>query len=191
MSNLKIYKVILVLIFSSLIFNTIHAEERNKELDSLFDQLKTDDYTIALKTEKKIWKIWLTHPLNDRKGLRLTDMLAQGELLITKKDFNKAIDIFSLIISIDSNWAEAWNKRATVLYLSGRYEDSIKDIKKVLQLEPRHFGALSGFSLNQIELKNYKAALKSYQEVQKIYPTMDSPKKMVPVLKELINGEKI
>ena len=47
MSNLKIYKVILVLIFSSLIFNTIHAEERNKELDSLFDQLKTDDYTIA------------------------------------------------------------------------------------------------------------------------------------------------
>lgn len=191
MSSLKIYKVILVLIISLLLFNNINAKERNKELDSLFTQLKTDDYIIALKTEKKIWKIWSTHPSNDRKGLRLTDMLAQGDLLITKKDFNKAIDIFSLIISIDSKWAEAWNKRASVLYLSGRYEDSIKDIEKVLQLEPRHFGALSGFGLNQIELKNYKAALKIYQEVQNIYPAMDAPKKMIPVLKELISGEKI
>ena len=185
-------KIIFIVIISSLLFfNNTNAEEKNNELDSLFTQLKTDDYIIALKIEKKIWKIWSTHPSNDRKGFRLTDMLAQGDLLITEKDFNKAIDIFSLIISIDSNWAEAWNKRATVLYLSGRYEDSIKDIEKVLQLEPRHFGALSGFSLNQIELKNYKAALKSYQEVQKIYPSMDTPKKMIPILKELISGQKI
>ena len=185
-------KIIFIVIISSLLFfNNTNAEEKNNELDSLFTQLKTDDYIIALKIEKKIWKIWSTHPSNDRKGFRLTDMLAQGDLLITEKNFNKAIDIFSLIISIDSNWAEAWNKRATVLYLSGRYEDSIKDIKKVLQIEPRHFGALSGFGLNQIELKNYKAALKSYQEVQKIYPSMDTPKKMIPILKELISGQKI
>ena len=184
-------KIIFIVIISYLLFNSTNAEEKNNELDSLFTQLKTDDYIIALKIEKKIWKIWSTHPSNDRKGFRLTDMLAQGDLLITEKNFNKAIDIFSLIISIDSNWAEAWNKRATVLYLSGRYEDSIKDIKKVLQIEPRHFGALSGFGLNQIELKNYKAALKSYQEVQKIYPSMDTPKKMIPILKELISGQKI
>ena len=185
-------KIIFIVIISSLLFfNNTNAKEKNNELDSLFTQLKTDDYIIALKIEKKIWKIWSTHPSNDRKGFRLTDMLAQGDLLITEKNFNKAIDIFSLIISIDSNWAEAWNKRATVLYLSGRYEDSIKDIKKVLQIEPRHFGALSGFGLNQIELKNYKAALKSYQEVQKIYPSMDTPKKMIPILKELISGQKI
>ena len=184
-------KIIFIVIISSLFFCNINAEERNNELDSLFTQLKTDDYIIALKTEKKIWKIWSTHPSNDRKGSRLTDMLAQGDLLITKKDFNKAIDIFSLIISIDSNWAEAWNKRATVLYLSGRYEDSVKDIEKVLQLEPRHFGALSVFGLNQIELKKYKTALKSYQELQKIYPTMKTAKKMILIIKELISGQKI
>ena len=185
-------KIIFIVIISSLLFfNNTNAEEKNNELDSLFTQLKTDDYIIASKTEKKIWKIWSTHPSNDRKGFRLTDMLAQGDLLITKKDFNKAIDIFSLIISIDSNWAEAWNKRATVLYLSGRYEDSIKDIKKVLQIEPRHFGALSGFGLNQIEFKKYKAALKSYQELQNIYPTMKTAKKMILILKELISGQNI
>jgi tetratricopeptide (TPR) repeat protein len=184
-------KIIFIVIISSLFFCNINAEATNKKLNSLFTQLKTNDQIIALKTEKKIWKIWSTHPSKDRKGFRLTDMLAQGDLLISKKEFNKAIDIFSLIISIDSNWAEAWNKRATVLYLSGRYEDSIKDIEKVLQLEPRHFGALSGFGLNQIELKNYKVALKSYQEAQKIYPTMEAPKKMIPMLKELISGQKI
>lgn len=184
-------KIIFIVIINYLFFYNINAEEKNKELDTLFTQLKTNDYILALKTEKKIWKIWSTHPSNDRKGFRLTDMLAQGDNLISEKEFSKAIDIFSLIISIDSNWAEAWNKRATVLYLSGRYEDSIKDIEKVLQLEPRHFGALSGFGLNQIELKNYKAALKSYQEVQKIYPTMEAAKKMIPILKELISGQKI
>lgn len=184
-------KIIFIVIISSFFFCNINAEEKNKKLNNLFTQLKTNDYIMALKTENKIWKIWSTHPSNDRKGIRLTEMLAQGDLLISKKEFNNAIDIFSLIISIDSNWAEAWNKRATVLYLSGRYADSIKDIEKVLQLEPRHFGALSGFGLNQIKLKNYKSALQSYQEAQKIYPTMEAPKKMIPVLKELINGQKI
>jgi len=70
-----------------------------------------------------------------------------------KKDLNEAIKMFSLIISIDSNWAEAWNKRATALYLYGRYDESISDIKKVLKIEPRHFGAIIGLSLNNIELK--------------------------------------
>jgi tetratricopeptide (TPR) repeat protein len=187
----QIKTAILIVIINFFLFNNIYAEEKNIELDSLFNQLKTNDLIIALKTEKKIWKIWSTYSANDRKGHRLTDMLAQGDILIREKNFSKAIDIFSLIISIDSNWAEAWSKRATVLYLSGRYEDSIKDIEKVLQLEPRHFGALSVFGLNQVELKNYKAALRSYQEAQKIYPTMKVTKKMILMLKELIDGQKI
>ena len=84
----------------SLLDRGLLSLEKNKELDTLFTQLKTNDYILALKTEKKIWKIWSTHPSNDRKGFRLTDMLAQGDNLISEKEFSKAIDIFSLIISI-------------------------------------------------------------------------------------------
>ena len=109
--------------------------------------------------------------------------------MMVKKNLNEAIQIFSLIISVDPNWAEAWNKRATALYLSGKYEDSINDIKKVLQLEPRHFGAISGLGLNQIELKNYRKALKSFKKALKIYPTMQSAKKMVSFLNDLIKGQ--
>ncbi len=63
-------KIIFIVIINSLFFCNINAEEKNKELDALFTQLKTNDHIIALKTEKKIWKIWSTHPSNDRKGFR-------------------------------------------------------------------------------------------------------------------------
>ena len=183
-------KIVFIIVLNLVIFNNIFAEERNLELNDLFTQLQTKNSSIALKIEKKIWKIWSTHPSNDRKGYRLTDILAQGDLMIVKKDLIGAIEIFSLIISIDPDWPEAWNKRATALYLSGRYSDSIKDIKEVLRLEARHFGAISGLALNQIELKKYEDALKSYQQAQKIYPEMEAAKKMIPKLKELIKGLK-
>ena len=64
-----------------------------------------------------------------------------------------------------------------------------KDINEVLKLEKRHFGALSGQGLVQTELKNYEKAINSYKEVQKIYPSMQAPKIMIPRLKELIKGE--
>ena len=110
---------------------------------------------------------------------------------MTQHKLNKAYETFSKVISLDPNWAEGWNKRATVLYILGRYEESQEDINEVLKLEKRHFGALSGQGLVQIELKNYERAINSYKEVQKIYPSMQSSKIMIPQLKELIKSESI
>jgi len=108
---------------------------------------------------------------------------------MARKELNRAYEIFSQIILVDPNWSEAWNKRATVLYLLGRYQQSQRDIDVVLNLEKRHFGALSGQGLVQIELKNYEKAINSYKEVQKIYPSMQAPKVMIPRLKELVKGQ--
>ena len=105
---------------------------------------------------------------------------------MARKELNRAYEIFSQIILVDPNWSEAWNKRATVLYLLGRYKQSQKDIDEVLKLEKRHFGALSGQGLVQTELKNYEKAINSYKEEQRIYPSMQAPKIMIPRLKELI-----
>ena len=110
---------------------------------------------------------------------------------LNQKELNRAYEIFSQIILVDPNWSEAWNKRATVLYLLGSYERSQKDIDEVLKLEKRHFGALSGQGLVQTELKNYEKAINSYKEVQKIYPSMQSPKVMIPRLRELIQGQSV
>ena len=184
-------KLLGILVLGLLFFSNANAEERENELNNLFKQLKNSEATKAIEIENQIWKIWSIHPSSDRRGYRLTELLAQGSFLMANKELNKAYEIFSQIILVDPNWSEAWNKRATVLYLLGRYQQSQKDIDEVLKLEKRHFGALSGQGLVQTELKNYEKAINSYKEVQKIYPSMQAPKVMIPRLKELIKDQSI
>ena len=181
-------KLLGILVLGLLFFSNANSEERELELNKLFNQLKNNsDASMAFEVEMKIWNIWSTHPSQEN----LTQLLANGSNLMTQHKLNKAYETFSKVISLDSNWAESWNKRATVLYMLGRYEESQEDINEVLKLEKRHFGALSGQGLVQIELKNYERAINSYKEVQKIYPSMMSPKIMIPQLKELIKSESI
>ena len=185
-------KLLSILILSLLFFSNVNSEERDLELNKLFNQLKNNsNASMAFEIEKKIWKIWSIHPSKDRRGYRLTELLAQGSFLMSEQELNRAYGIFSQIILVDPNWSEAWNKRATVLYMLGRYQESQEDIDVVLKLEKRHFGALSGQGLVQTELKNYERAINSYKEVQKIYPSMQAPKVMIPHLKELIKGQSI
>tara|TARA_B110000014_G_scaffold210115_1_gene161852 strand:- start:43 stop:603 length:561 start_codon:yes stop_codon:yes gene_type:complete len=184
-------KFVQIIILSLLFFSNASAEERESELNNLFKQLKNSETTKAIEIEKKIWKIWSTHPSSDREGYRLTELLAHGSFLMTQKELRKAYGVFSQIILVDPSWSEAWNKRATVLYMLGRYEQSQIDIDQVLKLEKRHFGALSGQGLVQTELRNYEKAINSYKEVQKIYPSMQAPKVMIPHLKKLIKNQEI
>ena len=107
------------------------------------------------------------------------------------RELSKAYEVFTKVITAESDWAEAWNKRATVLYLMKQYESSLADIEITLFLEPRHFGALSGQALNYIELNLYEKAIESYKAAQKIYPLLDSAKKMIPELQVLINDQSI
>ena len=106
-------------------------------------------------------------------------------------NLDDAIRDFTKVIELDPNWAEAWNKRATVLYLLGEFRKSQNDIDKVLELEERHFGALAGQGLVNIQLKNYEKAIKSYQKALEIYPSMRSPEIMIKEIEALIKQELI
>ena len=164
----------------------------SNELEKLFSQLKnTKTLSSAQIVENKIQKIWSIHPSDDRRGFRLTELLNQGSVLINRGELNKAYKLFTKIIAAESDWSEAWNKRATVLYLMNQYQSSLDDIKITLALEPRHFGALSGQALNYIELKEYEKAIQSYKVAQKIYPLLDSAEKMIPELQDLLNDQAI
>jgi len=185
-------KLLGIAVLGLLFFSNVSAENRKSELDKLFFQLKNSkNLSSAQIVEKKIWEIWLIHPSDDRRGFRLTELLTQGSHLMNLGELNKAYKLFTTIIATEPDWSEAWNKRATVLYLMNRYQSSLDDIKITLTLEPRHFGALSGQALNYIELKQYEKAIESYKAAQKIYPTLDSAKKMIPELQELINDQAI
>ena len=182
---MKKFLIIFLIFFFNL--NSLFADDRVKELNKLFKDLKTMNYSVASKIEQEIWKIWSTHPNNKK----LTKLLAEGSNLVNNTKYNQAIDIFSQAINLDPSWAEAWNKRATVFYLSGDFEKSQKDIDKVLELEERHFGALAGQGLVNIQLKNYNKAIKSYEKAKEIYPTMKSPDMMINQIKELIKKQSI
>ena len=177
--------LLLVLILSSL--NFLNANERDSQLNKLFNELKINNIALVYGTEQKIWEIWSTHPTDEN----LTLELLKGSNLMQGDTISESIKIFSKLIERDPNWAEAWNKRATALYLIGDYEGSQKDIDRVLELENRHFGALAGQGLVNIKLENYEKAIESYKRAQEIYPAMQSPKIMIEQIEQLIKQQLI
>ena len=182
---MKRFKIIIIL--SLFLTFSVKADEQQKQLEKLFNDLKINNFSLASGVEKKIWKIWSTHP----NSKDLTMMLTIGSDHINNQKLEKAIEIFSDVIDLDPSWAEAWNKRATVYYMIGEFEKSQADINKVLELESRHFGALAGQGLVNIELENYEKAIKSYQQAQEIYPSMQSPKIMIEKIKKLIKKQSV
>ena len=183
---MKYLNYTLIILFVLNITN-LEANDKNKKLDKLFNDLKFKNATLSYEIEQKIWELWNTHP-SDKN---LTTMLAEGSNLVNKQKFDQAIVVFSKVIDLDPKWAEAWNKRATVLYMVGEFQKSQDDIDKVLELEERHFGALAGQGLVNIQLENYDKAIMSYKKAQQIYPKMKSPKIMIKQIEELIRSQSI
>jgi tetratricopeptide (TPR) repeat protein len=183
---MKLIKYIFLVLFL-INFSNLNADERDIKLNELFNELKINNSSLTFETEQKIWKIWSTHPSNQK----LTDRLSEGSAFVRNKQLLKAVKIYTNIINQDPNWAEAWNKRATVLYMMGDYQGSQNDIDKVLKLEDRHFGALAGQGLVNIKLENYEKSIKSYKRAKEIYPTMQSPSIMIKQIEELIKQQLI
>ena len=159
----------------------------SSELDNLFLKLKlSDNAVLARNYESKIWEIWLTSGSSDASNNQMQiglKLMENGQLVHAQKVFEE--------ISIkDPNWAESYNKIATIKFLKGDYSGSINDIQKTLKLEPRHFGAISGLVQINIILKNYEQALKNLEYVLKIHPNIGI-KKLRPYLKKLLKKSSI
>ena len=180
----KIFFVVLFCLLSK--FSSL-ANDRDIRLEQLFNELKINKSKQAYEIEQEIWAIWSSHPTDQK----LTERLEEGSQLVRDQKYIKAKNVFSEVIKLDQNWAEAWNKRATVLYLLGNFEASQKDIDKVLELESRHFGALAGQGLVNIQLKNYEKAIKSYEKVLKIHPSMKSSGYMIHEIEKMIKKDSI
>jgi tetratricopeptide (TPR) repeat protein len=166
--------------------NSENFEQKNK-LNRLFDQLeKVDNSKTAELLEEKIWSVWNEHP-NDE---RLTEKLKLGTELMQYGSYDYALKIFDNIIKTDPNWPEAWNKRATVFFLMNQYTKSLDDIDKVLDIESRHFGALSGQARIFIKLQEYESAIKSLKRALKFYPSFKSGS-LIPEIERLIKEESV
>lgn len=176
--------ILFLFIFSS--FSSVQSSQKNI-LNNLFDQLGAVNNTqTAESLEKKIWSVWNKHPNN----IKLTEKLEFGTELMQYGDYNYALKVFNNILESDPKWSEAWNKRATVYFLMSQFTDSLNDIDKVLVIEPRHFGALSGQARIFIKLQEYEKAIKSIEEALRFYPAFRS-RDLIPEIERLIKEESI
>ena len=183
---MKIYKIFILFLFINSFFLSAQSSQEII-LDKLFDQLiKTNDSNNAEQLEKKIWSVWIKHPNNNK----LTDKLEFGTELMQHGDYNFALRVFDNIIVTDPQWSEAWNKRATLYFFMNDFTNSLNDIEKVLSIEPRHFGALSGQARIFIKLQKYERAIKSIERALKFYPSFRS-RELIPEIKRLIKEESI
>jgi tetratricopeptide (TPR) repeat protein len=183
---MKFFRIFFTLCLLHAFFFPVHSSQKNI-LNELFDQLeKVDNSKTAELLEKKIWSIWNEHP-ND---VKLTEKLEFGAELIEYGSYDYALKIFDNILATDPAWSEAWNKRATVFFLMKQYKKSLNDIEKVLKIESRHFGALSGQARIFIKLQEYEKAIISLKKALKFYPAFRSGE-LIPQIERLIKEESI
>ena len=184
-----VIKYKLIFIFILFLISSFASAEKSQtnQLDKLFFILsESNNSDKIVSIEKKIWSIWNEHPNNQN----LTDKLEFGTELMYEGSYEYALSVFTNVINSDPNWSEPWNKRATLLFLMKKYTNSLNDIKKVLKLEPRHFGALSGKAQIFIELKEYEKADIALKEAKKIHPGLKIYN-LIPFLEKKIKGLEI
>lgn len=146
------------------------ADQRDPKLEDLFQRLKHRELPPpeAQAVEDQIWRIWQASgsPSTDLLLERVESMLATGAL-------DPAIKLLDEIIALSPEFAEGWNKRATVYFLRNDFRAALRDAEHALRLEPRHFGAWSGLGAIFLELGQDAKALQAYQEALKINPHLD------------------
>lgn len=177
------------LIFTMLFINcltcSVNADQNDPRLDSLFAKLKTPLSQVdAQIIESKIWIYWRLFPNNQSVE---TSMKTAIEIM-QAGNLQKAELLLSQIINQEPQFAEAWNKRATIRYLRGNYKGSAKDIANVLLLEPRHFGALSGLGMINMQTGNWSDALQNYQAAFSINPNLPNIERLIKNLKFRLRG---
>ena len=148
------------------------ASQQDQRLPGLFDQLKgTANPMEAQLVEQMIWQIWI------KADDPATDTLMQlGMGAMQAGDLGGALSLFDAVTARAPNFAEGWNKRATILFMMGAMEKSAEDVARVLALEPRHFGALSGLGLINTHLKRDDAAIAAFEQALKVNPHMPGVK---------------
>ena len=187
MSGMKRLISALALVAAVVFAPAIEARQDNSRLDTLFARLHvTDNSDEAAGIEAIIWAIW-TAAGDDR----LDRLMIAGIDAMNAGRFGQALEKFNAIIEVDPDFAEGWNKRATLYYLMGRFDDSIADVERTLALEPRHFGALSGMGLIYTELDDAKAALSWFEQAIEVNPYMPGIALRAAYLRKLLEGEPI
>jgi len=163
------------------------AIKTETRLDTLFAALKRErNEKAAERIAARIREQW------NKSGSASIDLMMQwSKKAMEAQKFDVALDFLDQVVTLAPNYAEGWNRRATVHFVMQSYGKSMADIEHVLQLEPRHFGALAGMAQIMETTGRKQRALEAWQKVLDIYPMMRSAQEKVAKLSEELAGEAI
>jgi tetratricopeptide (TPR) repeat protein len=163
------------------------VQTNRQKLDDLFARLAAS--TDAAETNGLVAAI---DRLELDSGSNAGDLLmARAIAALGTRNLEIALALLDKIIILQPDWAEAWNKRATVRYLMGDDQQSMADIARVLVLEPRHFGALSGMGMI-LERRGFRdGALRAYRRALEVAPQLESTKSAVDRLTKAVDGQSL
>jgi len=161
------------------------AVSKTEQIDALFASLKAEaDPDAADQIENEILDLWL------QSGSDTVDLLMQWTLkAMEEKQYPRALDFLDRIILLEPGYVEGWNKRATVYFLMDDYGNSIADIGKVLELEPRHFGALSGLGIMFQAVGDDERAKAAFKAALDVDPHLDNVREELDQLEADTAGE--
>lgn len=184
-----VYQKLIPSTLSVLIFlwGSASADQNDVRLSVLFDQLKqTQEMEKGAAITREIWEVWYETKDEDARELFNT-----GIASMSTADYHSALAAFTRLTELKPDFAEAWNRRATLLYLMGEFNLSMQDIKHTLELEPRHFGAISG--LGQIYLRQDKLmqARKAFEKALDINPHLEGARINIGTINKLLSQNSI
>lgn len=163
------------------------TDQGDARLDELFAALhQTGDSTLGAELTARIWQIWF-----ETDDAEAAALLQAGESAMAKRRFTEALGAFNKLVERAPNFAEGWNRRATLYYLMGQYAKSAVDVKRTLELEPRHFGAMSGLGLLYLALEKYAAAREAFEDALEMNPHLDGPRQNIELIRRRQQGAAI
>jgi len=176
------FRALLALLIALFLMVPVHADEASdKLLDELFVQLRdAPDEATARTISDRIWTVW-TNPTDPVLARRMSDVLEAR----TMRSMEAAVALLDELILDFPDYAEGWNQRATLRFMMGDYEASIADCGKVLELEPRHYGALSGRALMYLQQGKRSLALRDMKAALELHPFL-SERQLFPELQQEI-----
>ena len=179
--------LVIVVLWAFVVGAPAEARQDDPRLDALFEQLlAADDLAASRRIEGTIWRIW-----TESASATIDELMTLGIATMGNGQFDTALESFDAIIEAAPDFAEGWNKRATVYYLIEEYPASVCDVEATLRLEPRHFGALSGMGLIYTALEDDARALQWFERAFEVNPNMPVIERRIELLREKLKGEAI
>lgn len=152
-----------------------------QDVPVLVGALRDVDPLVRAFAETALWQVW------SRSGDEEVDRLfAIGVEQMAARQGELAVETFTRVIERKPEFAEGWNKRATVYYLLGEYEKSRADCDEVLKRNPHHFGALSGYGMIYLQLDQPERALDYFERALGVNPNLASVRETVETLRALL-----